>query len=273
MADTTSGPFHRLPLYTVPLRVETSVYDGPIDLLLHLVRQRELDICDVSLAKVAGDFLACLRGGQLDPDEAGAYLVVAATLVELKSVRLLPVEDDRRERSEATTLGGLDLVRQLLDYQRLRKAADRLDTLADDAAMRHVRAALANDQAQKAVLDVDDLTLDLLVSTYRDVLGDLDRRGPTTHDVADDERPAAVVRAEILDQLLKAPMPLRDLLAASSTRGGIIATFLVILEMLRDRRISLTRDLTISAVNDEADDTRRFDEEAGADGPRSATDA
>ena len=203
----------------MPLRVATSVYDGPIDLLLHLVRQRELDVCDVSLAKVASDFLACLHDGDLEPDEAGAYLVVAATLVELKTVRLLPTDTEPAEHPARTTVGGLALVRQLLDYQRLRAASERLDALADMAAMRHARRAWgapSDVDVPPPALDVDDLTLDLLVSTYRDLLGDAGRRRPPAHEVADDERPAAIVRAEVLDRLADGPLTLRDLLGESA---------------------------------------------------------
>ena len=252
----------------MPFRVATSLYDGPLDLLLHLVRQRELDVCDLTLAKVAGDFLAVVEAGEMDPDEAGEYLVVAATLVELKSGRLLPTP--KREGADdgpAEAAGGIELVRRLLDYQKFRGLADELESLADEAAMRHGRPEIRATSKDRA-LDLDDLTVDLLHETFERLLSETDRRRPATHDVADDERPAAAIRGDVEWRLASGPATLRELLWAEPSRIRAIGVFLVVLEMLRDRRLSLSAlggDLTLRLVegaNDEGDDARRTEPEA-----------
>mgnify|MGYP002777938422 CR=1 FL=1 len=114
--------------------VELEVFEGPLDLLLHLVRKHELDILDIPISFVAEkylEYLGVMRA--LDLEIAGDYLVMAATLAYLKSRELLPVEPRKGEDGEATEEEGEDpreaLIRRLLEYERFKQAAAELDAL------------------------------------------------------------------------------------------------------------------------------------------------
>lgn len=114
--------------------VELEVFEGPLDLLLHLVRKHELDILDIPISFVAEKYLEYLDVmRQLDLEIAGDYLVMAATLAYLKSRELLPVEPRKGEDGESSEEEGEDpreaLIRRLLEYERFKQAAAELDAL------------------------------------------------------------------------------------------------------------------------------------------------
>src|SRR5690606_31650883 len=105
-------------------------FQGPLDLLLHLIRKHELDILDIPIAFVTEEYLRYLEAmDELDLAVAGEYLVMAATLLHIKSKMLLPraPQDDEEDGVEVEDLDPREeLVRRLLEYQRYRDAAERL---------------------------------------------------------------------------------------------------------------------------------------------------
>jgi segregation and condensation protein A len=107
------------------LHVDLAAFSGPLDLLLHLVQEEEVDIHEIALARIADTFLEAVRKqvGTLDVDRAGEYLVVASQLLVMKSRALLP-RDTPLEEDELDPR--LDLVRQLLEYRRFKAAAGQL---------------------------------------------------------------------------------------------------------------------------------------------------
>src|SRR5262245_32529299 len=106
-------------------RVKLDVFEGPLDLLLHLVKKNEVDLSNIPVATITDQYMAYLELlQQLDLDVAGEYLVMAATLLHLKSRLLLPGEDTSEEDEGEDPRA--ELVRQLLEYQRFKEAAESL---------------------------------------------------------------------------------------------------------------------------------------------------
>src|SRR5215470_15217816 len=111
--------------------VQTDVYNGPMDLLLYLIRREEVDIYDIPVARITEQYCQFVETlGAIDPNIAGDFLVMAATLMELKSRMLLPKPPV--EEGEAEDLGDprLELVRQLLEYKKFKDASFELDAAA-----------------------------------------------------------------------------------------------------------------------------------------------
>src|SRR5713101_7831959 len=107
-------------------RVKLDIFEGPLDLLLHLVKKNEVDLSDIPVATITDQYIAYLNLlQQLDLDVAGEYLVMAATLLHLKSRLLLPGDEttDEEESEDPRT----ELARQLLEYQRFKEAAELLN--------------------------------------------------------------------------------------------------------------------------------------------------
>ena len=103
-------------------RVKLAVFEGPLDLLLHLIKKEEVDIYDIPVARITDEYLQYLNLLEtMNLDVAGEYLVMAATLTHIKSRMLLPPSEDEGEEPDEDPRA--DLVQQLVEYQRYREAA------------------------------------------------------------------------------------------------------------------------------------------------------
>jgi len=121
-------------------RIEAGIFGGPLDLLLHLVRRHELDICRISLAKITTEFNDQLMVLQvLNLDLAGDFIVVASTLLEIKSREVLPTAETEIEEEVDDELAGSELIQRLLDYKRYKNAAGQLDDRAAEWLERYPR--------------------------------------------------------------------------------------------------------------------------------------
>jgi segregation and condensation protein A len=223
-------------------RVGLDIYNGPLDLLLYLIRERELDIHDIPISEIAEQFLAHLEVvKRIDVDRAGDFLLMAATLMLIKSRMLLPdpVEDDEHdEELDPRT----DLVRQLLEYKQFKDAAYGL---ADAERLRDLRfegglegPAATGPDAGKLLADigVGDLLL-AFERMMRETLAEVD------HQVFREELPLRAVEERIAAQLAAAegPVSFRDLFGERRDRLYIVSVFLCLLEMLKRRRIEIER--------------------------------
>jgi segregation and condensation protein A len=214
-------------------RVRLPVFEGPLDLLLHLVRINEVEIAEIPVALVCDQFHEYLGlMEEMNLDIAADYIYEAALLVHLKSRLLLPLratedgeEEDPRE----------ELVARLLEYHRLKEAAQSL------AEIHSVRRGVLTRSPEKITGADDDETIDLgevslfdLLSAFKDVLGKYEREHP----------PPLLVRGETFsvkdqfERLLAAlqigkPLDLLDDLRSRSGRAEAVATFLALLELVR----------------------------------------
>lgn len=112
------------PALLDPYAVELERFQGPLDLLLHLIRKQEIDIFDIPISRITEQFLAAIAGaGQLELERAGEFLEMAATLVRIKAQMLFP----RREEEEEDHDPRVDLVRRLLEWEHFREVAALLD--------------------------------------------------------------------------------------------------------------------------------------------------
>ena len=127
-------------------RVQLEIFEGPLDLLLHLIKKNEVSITDIPIATITEQYLATLEVMQtFNLDVAGEFLVMAATLIHIKSRMLLPMADDEDDEEEGTDPRE-ELVRRLLEYQRFKDAADQLERrelLTRDVFVRSVAPAEA----------------------------------------------------------------------------------------------------------------------------------
>lgn len=222
------------------VRIDLPIFEGPLDLLLYLVRRHELSILDIPIGFVTEKYLAHLDlMRELNLDVAADYLVMAATLTYLKSRELLP--PDPVELAEDPQEEGLDpraeLIRRLLEYQKYKDAAERLaarPTLGRDVFS---RAPVASGDAP-ADEPLAEVGLFALLDALGRVLG---RAGaPIAHDVVVD-RISVLERIHQICDLLDASSPrsFEELIEAGEgfSRPFIIATFLALLEMARLRMI------------------------------------
>lgn len=210
-------------------RVQVAGFDGPLDLLLHLVRVNEVDIADIPIVEITEQYNAWLElMRELNLEVAGEYLVLAATLMHIKSRMLLP-PDPVGEGEEEPEDPRADLARQLADYQRFKQAAENLQAMESRRTLVFSRDAVPEEFAGEELLAVD--MFDLL-QAFRGLLGRLDEdaRRELKRDTV-----SVAEKMEWLAELLarRASVGLLELLEHLPTRLDRIATFLAMLELMR----------------------------------------
>lgn len=218
-------------------RVELPVFEGPLDLLLHLTRINEVEITDIPIALICDQFHEYLELMEvLDLDIAGEYIYEAAYLIQLKTRVLLPrppvqpgeePPEDPRE----------DLVRRLLEYQRLREAAETLaevDTVRAGLWTRTHDDLAALREDPDTGFDLEDLSLFDLLRAFRTVLRRFDDEHPEPLVFEGESYSVRSQIGRLLDRLRPGrPYDLVDDLLALSCRAEAIAAFLAVLEMVR----------------------------------------
>ena len=244
------------PDYTVRLE---QVFQGPMDLLLHLVRRTEVDIHEIPLSDICDQYMAMLREvDEIDFDLAGEFLVMAATLTELKSRTLVPTEvtaDDEAGEPGTASLGDLadprhELIQQLLAYQRFREAAEAMESKRSNFARLHPAGTSATRRPDPVednglpMLDLEDVHLLDLSDSYERIVSSIDFSMIGDHHVLIDDTPIEVFEEELLERLEQAPrhaMTLQDAFqeADSPHRVGY---FLAMLELVRTNRITVAQD-------------------------------
>jgi segregation and condensation protein A len=221
-------------------QVNLDVFRGPLDLLLYLVKRQEVDICDIPIARLTDQFLDYLRVIELvDVEHAGDFLVMAATLMEIKSRMLLPRTDDATD-DEADPR--LELVRQLMEYKKFKDAAALLETQAEQQLFRVPRlpvdAPTPIDPARQPLRTVE---LWDLVSAFGRLMRETMALQP--QQIVVDETPVHVYQEQILHQLERASrLALADLFTFPRSRTRLVGIFLALLELIKGRHIHADQD-------------------------------
>jgi segregation and condensation protein A len=215
------------------------IFEGPLDLLLHLIKKNEVSITDIPIATITEQYLATLELMQnLSLDVAGEFLVMAATLIHIKSRMLLPAGDNEAEEDE-----GVDpheeLVRRLLEYQRYKEAAAELeqrDLLSRDV---FVRSATPTEEASpRGFREVS--VFDLLGALKR-VIDRLPK--DTVHEVALDKITVREKMTLLLETLrVHGSVLFESLFAEVKSRVEVVATFLAMLELVKVRAIRVFQE-------------------------------
>ncbi len=231
--------------------VRLAVFDGPLDLLLHLIRREELDIFDIPIARLTAAYLetlALMRSLQIDP--ASEFLVMAATLLQIKSRMLLPrppALDDLDDDGDPRT----DLVTQLLEYQRFKEVAAALDGGARLGWDWFARLA----GQDRPPAEVDDEVADQDVFRLAEAFRRLVERGgfQAPHDIYVERVSIGERIAQIADRLaLNAQATFEELCGRVCHREEVITTFLALLEMARLKLIRVTQADRLGPVHVEA---------------------
>ncbi len=218
--------------------IKLDIFEGPLDLLLYLIRKNEIDIYNIPIALITEQYLSYLdMMRSLNLDLAGEYLVLASTLVHIKSKLLLPPVEGEDEEEEGEDPRS-ELVRQLLEYQAFKEAALHLDErplLERDVFKRGAPAAepVSSGQEEEAMNEVDVFEL---VAAFRRIVAGLDRKEDLEIDV---EKMSLTDRInEIMERLSEeGQITFADLLGDRMERRRIIYTFLAILELMKLRMI------------------------------------
>jgi segregation and condensation protein A len=212
--------------------VDFAGFNGPLDLLLTLIRDEQVDIYDIPVARICEQFLG--RMHELKLNEAAEYLEMAARLIRIKAQMLLP----RKEGADQWDDPRAELVRRLLEYQQMREVVDLLERLGDDRRNRFGRTYMAQAAAPPPAPLALSLT-DLLVAVDRVLRA---ARKPTIHEVIprslDVDGAMLTVRAVLA---LRAHARWRDVVRADAEPWEILSALLALLELAKRSELHLTQ--------------------------------
>jgi segregation and condensation protein A len=215
-------------------QVDLEAFHGPLDLLLYLVKRNEVDVCDIPVAQVTEQFLNHLHVIRLiDVEWAGEFLVMAATLMEIKSRMLLPREEAPAEEEEDPRL---DLVRQLLEYKRFKDAASLLEGRAEEHLCRLPRQPEPVSGPGPAQQPLRAVELWDLVSAFGRLMRETLALAPKQ--IVMDETPLQVHMETVVARLrASAGLRFSEVFTPPHTRGRLLGLFLAILELIKSRQI------------------------------------
>lgn len=224
-------------------RVDLNVYNGPLDLLLFLIQREEMDIYDISISRITEQYVSYIRlMEEIDPNLAGDYLVMLATLMEIKSRMLLPTPPPAAEEDETDFDPRRELVRQLLEYKRFKDAAMTLGEQASEHAQRFSRLPPDAADAEAGEVDIEDAQIWDLMAAFRRLM---EQTGRTVarHEVVYDDTPVTLHAQDLLDRLQREGGSLAfEIIFIGRTRSEMIGLFLALLECIRQKRVRFEQE-------------------------------
>ncbi len=253
---TAPAPKRASHTAAAPPPVKLEIYEGPLDLLLDLIRKQEINIYDIPIAKITQQYLDYLRLLEdMNIDVAGEFILMAATLIYIKSRMLLP--PDPTAPPEEQEDPRLELVHRLLEHEQFKNAAQMLQSkrLLEDATWSQPgidEFVEAEDEPGLTVTAFD------LISVFREVLERAKKRPQL--EIQREEVTVAQMIEHVKQVLLAESRPVRleDLLAGYVSRQALIALFLALLEMVRLRAILLRQKVLFAPIT--VHKSKRFEE-------------
>jgi segregation and condensation protein A len=218
-------------------KIKLEVFEGPLDLLLYLVKKDHLNICDIPIAKVTDQYLAYLELMKLlDLNIAGEFLVMAATLMQIKSKMLLPAEEGQEQVDEEDPRA--ELVRRLLEYEKFKEIAENLrqkEVGQQEIFKRPKTDDLSQAPAEKEVYF--EASIFDLISAFSKALEEVPKE--IFYEVFKDEFTVEQKVHQILHLLVeKSKVGLSELFMQAKNKIEVIVTFLAILELIRMKEVA-----------------------------------
>jgi segregation and condensation protein A len=221
----------------VDYKVKLEVFEGPLDLLLYLIKQDEIDIYDISLERITSQYLEYLQAfKELNVELAGEFIVMAANLIYLKSRSLLPRDQQPPEEDAGEEDPRWELIRQLIEYKKFKEAAAELNLRALEQERIFVRGAGSISAIQEP-LRLGEVGIFQLISAFQTVVKRIEAR----QDVQEifSERFSVSEKIDSILQRVATGNRLRfsDLFGAAASRIEVVVTFLALLELIRLKQV------------------------------------
>lgn len=226
------------------VKIKITDFDGPLDLLLHLIREQKLDIKTVKLAQVTNQYLAFLEDLEnLDLDLASEFIEVGATLIEIKSRNILPKEVEEADPEDAEQR----LLAQIEEYKLLKEASEKLKV--KENVDRYYKEPVPLKVNYKYTLE--NLNMDLLIEAFQKVLFRVERSAEPIK-----EREIKMDRFTVADKIREVRVLLNyansvkfgELFDTDFTRGEVINTFLAVLELLKNQEVKVVQEIQFDDI-------------------------
>jgi len=222
-----------------PFAIQLDNFSGPLDLLLHLIKKNEMEITDIPIAEITAQYLAVVDTMQtLNLDVAGEFLLMAATLLHIKSRMLLPQVVDDGGEEEVEEDPRAELVRRLLEYQKYKDAAEQLDARPQLHRDLFARSTPSPEVVEEGEGEFAAVGLYDLVQALQRLL--VERTEPLVHEVSAERLSVADRINQILTTLEgQQSLAFHEFFSDQRSRPEVIVTFLALLELVRLRLVHL----------------------------------
>ena len=224
-------------------KVQFEVFEGPLDLLLYLIKKEEVDIYEVNLTKLATQFIEYIELMRiLDLEIAGEFVVMAATLMYIKSRELLPIDQQvKPEGEEEGEDPRWELIRRLVEYKKFKDAAAQLQTLETQQENRFPRLPVKPEFDAEPGAGRGEVSLFDLINAVNAVLQRVSQR-EELRDIFEDKWTVSE-KIEILMRIIRERAEVRfsELFETATSRSEVVVTFLALLEIIRLRQVAATQ--------------------------------
>lgn len=226
-------------------KVQLKNFEGPLDLLLFFIKRDELDIYDIPIAHITGEFLAYIRlMEELDLDVASEFIYMASLLMSIKAKMMLPGADSDDDEEIDENDPRYELVQKLLEYKRYKEMAEKLTIIDEETRKKYFRGFHDADTVEKQATGeaLKDVTIFDLMTAFRKVLADIKRQN-TYHRIEKVEFTVEQQSEFILTTLQdRGRISFRNFCIELGNKTLVVVTFLAVLEMLKQQQIDLFVD-------------------------------
>ena len=223
--------------------IKITEFEGPLDLLLHLIKQSNIDIVDIEINEITKQYLDYInKMEELNINVASSYLVMAAELMEIKSKSLLPKQEEETEEEEEV-VSKENLINKLIEYQKYKDMISTFKSLESNRNNIYIKSPeKVSNYVDEIIRNDNDTSVDDLVNAFKQFLERKDKEKPLTTKITNKEYSVKERKKNIRNILEKKNKVLFTELFEENNTPYIVVTFLSILEMTKDREISIKQD-------------------------------
>ena len=219
-------------------KVKLEIFEGPLDLLLYLIKRDELDIYDISLERITSQYLEYLQAfKELNIDVAGEFVVMAANLIYLKSRALLPADQQPPEEDAEEDDPRWDLIRQLIEYKKFKEAAALLSVRQQERERTFARGGVTDPAQIIAPLGLGEVGIFQLINAFQTVIKRIEAR-ENLQEIFGEHFSVSDKIDTILQRIAGGgSVKFSELFATMASRVEIVVTFLALLELIRLKQV------------------------------------
>ena len=230
--------------------IKINEFEGPLDLLLHLIKQANIDIYDIEISEITRQYLDYInKMEELNINVAVSYLVMAAELMEIKSKSLLPKKEEEVEEDDEEVISKENLINKLIEYKKYKEMAPSFKELEEIRQNIYIKSPeKLNNYIDETIVKDDDTSVDDLVIAFKKFLERKNLEKPITTKITNKEYSVKERKHNIKNILKEKKKVLFTELFEDRNTGFIIVTFLSILEMTKEKEVIIKQDTNFSNI-------------------------
>lgn len=229
--------------------IKINEFEGPLDLLLHLIKQSNIDIVDIEINEITKQYLDYInKMEELNINVASSYLVMAAELMEIKSKSLLPKQEEETEEEEEV-VSKENLINKLIEYQKYKDMISTFKSLESNRNNIYIKSPeKVSNYVDEITRNDNDTSVDDLVNAFKQFLERKDKEKPLTTKITNKEYSVKERKKNIRNILEKKNKVLFTELFEENNTPYIVVTFLSILEMTKDKEVTIKQDYNFKDI-------------------------